>query len=291
MLAVVPLGSERQWICHHCGSPTECRPTLPMQREESNEEAVTDADWAPIREAVPSFAATWRKTTEDSSYDDTLPFVSIHELAEHVVKQVIREHPEEVERLADTLEYEFTIAALHDRERYAGLLEVGLLEGLIQAADSVGMPLTRLVPLLRGPRTRAHWYAAVAYQRPGRVWDDKLGAVPTFELPSPVGTVKVHRGRRLDDRRFVLDVRLVSGDPSKARFIRRECGKDFWLESPIIGISRRSSDLPDELEIEVESPLRDGIDEWTYLLLDFDEPFWQLADGSSWPEQEPNDDP
>jgi len=261
-----------------------------MERQDSDDEELTDADWAAIREAVPSFAAAWRRIAEDSSYDDTLPFVSIHELVKHVVERVIREHPEEVERLADTLEYEFTTPALHDRERYAGLLEVGLLEGLIQAADSVGMPLTRLLPLLRGPRTREHWDAAVAYQRPGRMWDDRLGAVPTFDLPSPVGTVEVHRGRRLDDRRLLLDVRFVGGDLSKARFIRRECGKDFWLESPILRISRRSSDLPDELEIEVESPLRDGIDEWTDPLLDSDEPFWQLADGSSWPAREPNDE-
>src|SRR4051812_8157858 len=114
---------------------------MTMEREESDEETLSDADWAAIRAAVPSFAETWLAITQDSSYDGTLPYVSIHELAEHIVAKVIREHPEEVERLADTLEYEFTIAALHDRDDYAGLLRVGLLEGLIEAADSVGMPL------------------------------------------------------------------------------------------------------------------------------------------------------
>ena len=258
-----------------------------MDREESDEETLSDADWVAIRDAVASFAATWRKITQDSSYDGTLPFVSIDRLAKHIVEKVIREHSDEVERLADTLEYEFTVAALHDRDDYAGLLRVGLLEGLIDAADSVGVPLTRLVPLLRGTRTREHWYAAVAYKRPGRVWDDSLGAVPTFELPSPVGTIEIHRARRLDDRRVILDARLVSGDLSRARFIRQKIKRDSWTESRILRVSRRSSDLPDELEIEVESQVHAGVDEWSYLLLRPGKAFWQLADGSSWPESDP----
>lgn len=263
---------------------------MTMEPAEPDEKTLSDADWAAIRAAVPSFADTWRYITTDSDYDGTLPFVAIHELAKHIVESVIRERPEKVERLADSLEYEFTVAALHDLESYAGLLRVGLLEGLIEAADAVGMPLTRLVPLLRGPRTREHWYAAIAYKRPGRVWDDTRGAVPTFGLPSPVGTIEIHRARRLDERRVLLDARLVSGDLSRARFIRQEAGKDFWIESRILNVSRRSSDLPDELEFEVESDGRNGTDEWTSHPSLY-EPFWQLADGSSRPAREaPNED-
>lgn len=261
-----------------------------MEEEEPDDETLSDADWAAIRAAVPSFADKWRELTQDSSYDGTLPFVSIHEVAKHIVESVIRERSDEVERLADALEYEFTVAALHDRESYAGLLRVGLLEGLIEAADSVGMPLTRLVPLLHGPRTREHWHAAIAYKRPGRVWDDTRGAVPTFDLPSPVGTIEIHRARRLDDRRVLLDARLVSGDLSTARFIRQEIGKDSWTESRILRLSRRSSDLPDELEIEVEDRIHDGVDPWSYRLLRPDRSFWQLADGSPGPPREaPNE--
>src|SRR3954471_2329989 len=172
-----------------------------MEHEEFGEETLSDVDWAAIRAAVPSFAETWAAITHDSSYDGTLPFVSIHELAKHIVEEVIRQRPDEVDQLAAVIEYEFTMAALDDRERYAGLLEVGLLEGLIDAADSLGMPLRQLLPLLRGPRTREHWHAAVAYRRPGRIWDDALGPVPTFKLPSPVGTIEIHRGQRLDERR------------------------------------------------------------------------------------------
>src|SRR5690242_19795121 len=61
--------------------------------------------------------------------------------------------------------------------------------------------------------------SAIAYQRPGRIWDDTLGAVPTFQLPSPVGTIEMHRARRLDDRRVLIDARFVSGDLSRARFV------------------------------------------------------------------------
>src|SRR5690349_17747179 len=135
-------------------------PTVSMEQERPDEESLSDEDWAAIRAAVPSFAQTWLVFTQDSGYDQTLPFVSIHELATHIVERVIREHPEELQPLADALEYEFTVAALHDREKYAGLLRVGLLEGLIEASDKIGMPLTRLTPLLRSARTRGHWYAA-----------------------------------------------------------------------------------------------------------------------------------
>lgn len=262
-----------------------------MEQESSEEESLRDEDWAAVRAAVPSFAETWLTITQDESYDGTLPFVTIHEFATHIVEKVIRERPEEVQALAEMLEYEFTIAALHDREQYAGLLRVGLLEGLIEAADKIGMPLTKLVPLLSGPRTRGHWSAAVAYKRPGRVWDDKLGAVPTFALPSAVGTIEIHRGRRLDQGRYLLDARLVSGDVSIARFIRQEAGKNFWVECRILKVSHRSADLPDEFEIEVESHVRDGIDPWDYRLPRLHKRFWQLADGSSQPERRsPNED-
>lgn len=258
-----------------------------MEREESDEESLSDDDWAVIRAAVPSFAAKWLAITQESTYDATLPFVSIHELAEHVVEKVILEHPEDIDSLADTLEYEFTLASLRSRDDYVGLLPVGLLEGLIEVADDVGMPLTRIVPLLRGTRTREQWNAAIAWKRPGRVWDDVRGAVPTFDLPSPVGTIEIHRGRRIDERSVLLDVRLVSGDLSKARFIRQEAGKDFWIESRILRVIRRSNDLPDEYEFEIESQVRDGVDQWEYLLPPMSEPFWQLADGSSMPPRQP----
>ena len=77
---------------------------MTREHEDSEGEILSDADWAAIRDAVPTFSATWRQITQDSYYDGTLPFVSIHELAKHIVEKVIRERPGEVERLADTLE-------------------------------------------------------------------------------------------------------------------------------------------------------------------------------------------
>jgi hypothetical protein len=186
-----------------------------MEREESDEESLSDDDWAVIRTAVPSFAAEWLAITHGYSYDAKLPFISIHELAKHIVERVVREHPEEIESLADTLEYEFTLASLRGRDDYVGLLRVGLLEGLIEVADDVGMPLTRIVPLLRGTRTREQWNAAIAWKRPGRVWDDVRGAVPTFDLPSPVGTIdpprETYRRAKRSARRTTGQRRSVQG--------------------------------------------------------------------------------
>src|SRR5689334_3596343 len=83
---------------------------------------------------------------------------------------------EELHSLADALEYEFTVAALHDREDYAGLLRVGF-QGLIEAADEIGLAPHATRSSAARSRTREHWDAAIADQRPGRRWDDSLGSV------------------------------------------------------------------------------------------------------------------
>lgn len=247
---------------------------------------LTDGDWAPLRDAVPSFADTWKSVVAESGYIDNLPSDGIRDFAQHVVENVVRQRPEEMRELADTLEAEFTKSMLRDDERYAGFLRVGFLEELIWACDERGMPLTRLTPLLRGPRTRQHWEEAIAWQRPGFVWDDEKGEQPTHPVPRPVGTVEVHRGRRLDPERYSVDVRLIGGRLDGAEVLRQANGKHFWLEWRILEARHRSAEIQGEYELILSDAVREDFDWWDFLLAD-DDRYWQLATGFAHPPEEP----
>ena len=250
----------------------------------------TDDDWAVVRDAVPSFAAAWAAFVADGSYDPSLPYCNVHEFTRHVVENVVRQRPEELAALADVLEVELTKAMLRDDEDYAGFLTVGVLEGLIEAADECGMPLTRLVPLLRGARTRRHWEEAIAWKRPGRLWDDRTGDQPTIALPTPIATVEIHRGRWLSENRYAVDVTLIGGRVDGAAVIRRHSGKHFWLEWRIVEMHPRSPETPGEYELVLSHRVIDDDyewDIWKLLLADDDERYWQLATDFAMPRPVP----
>jgi hypothetical protein len=241
---------------------------------------LTDDDWAPLREAVPSYRERWAEMVADSHYEPDLPYVTINDFAEFVALTVLRDHPDQVEDLVDTLEAMYTRAAITDDEEIEALLTIGLLEGLIEASDEHGFSLTRVNPLLRGPRTRLQWDKALGYQKPGFAWSEEQGVVPTGPLPRPVGTVEVHRGRRNEaNGNYRLDVRLVSGELRCGFLIRFPLGRDSWFERQIASVERRSPDVPDEFEIEVVDQLPEGIEfePWEMHLELRDSPFWQIA--------------
>jgi hypothetical protein len=244
---------------------------------------LTDDDWAPLREAVPAFRTRWAQITAEDEYDPTIPSATLDEFAQFIAVTALREHADEVEELGDVVEALYTRAAITDDESLEGLLTVGLLESLIDVADEHGIPLTRLRPLLRGPRTRQHWERAIAYQKPGFIWSDDKGAIPAEPQPRPVGTVEVHRGRRDTGSGHIwLDVRLVSGEIRGGYLLRFPIGKDAWFERVIASVSGRSPDLPDELEVEVVDELAGGVDVWDLYLNEWylheeDKRFWQIA--------------
>jgi hypothetical protein len=243
------------------------------------ERELTDDDWAELRDAVPSFRERWAEIVGRSSYEPDLPYITIHDFAEFIALKALRDHPDEVEELADTLEAMYTRAAITDDESLEGLLTVGLLEGLIEAADEHGLPLTHLKPILRHERTRKHWDEAFAYQKDGYVWSDEKGAVPAGPLPRPVGTVEVHRGGRNElTGRYRIDVRLLGGELRAGYLLRFPISKDSWIERQIASVERRSPDLPDEYEIEVIDEPREDVDLMDMCVEDiWDKPFWQIA--------------
>jgi hypothetical protein len=244
---------------------------------------LTDDDWAPLRDAVPAFRERWAEVMADADYDATIPAATLDEFAQFVAVTGLRDHADEIEALGDAIEVLYASAAVTDDESLEGLLTVGLLESLIDVADEHGIPLTRLIPLLRGPRTRDQWEKAIAYQKPGFVWSDEKGAIPAEPQPRPVGTIEVHRGRRDAATGHIrLDVRLVSGEIAVGFLIRFPIGKDSWFEREIAAVTPRSPDVPDELEIEVVDEPVEGVDLWDLYLNEWylheeDKRFWQIA--------------
>ena len=239
---------------------------------------LNDDDWAAIRAAVPSFAATWKQVVGERSYDPTIPFLTIHAFAEFVIKSVVRQRPEELHALGDALEVEYTRAWINEENEYQDLLTVGLLEGLIEAADETGMPLTWLTPFLRGEHLRQAWDEAVGWKRPDYIWSDEYGPITLEPEPYSIGTVEIQRASRMSDEIVRLDVRLVGGQLRSGDLLRRCIGKGFWSGEPIIMVRQRSHDVADEFEIEIESETVGDYDSWDTQCLDLaDQPFWQIA--------------
>jgi len=247
--------------------------------EPSEERQLTDADWAPLRDAVPEVAARWKAMTGEDGYDKTLPFCNLSEIAAFVVGQLLA-GAADLPGIGSALEVMYTRIMIADDEPLHGLITVGLLEGLIEAADAVGLPLVRFQELLVGPGTRSAWQAAISWKRPGYVWADDVGPVPLAPVPHPIGTVELHRGwSNRDAGKLYMDVRLLGGTVEPGCLVRHPIGKDMYMEWVITELRLRSPDLPDEFELTL-NPVRDE----SYEVFDgimgrmaFDDPYWQIA--------------
>lgn len=245
---------------------------------------LTDDDWAPLREAVPGFAARWGEVVADSCYDPTIPHCSLNELARFVAQEVLMRAPHELAVIGEVLEPMCDRAALLDDDALLGLLRVGFFENLILHADGLGIPLTRVQPVLCGPRTREQWDRAIGWLKPGFVWFDDAGAVPTGPRLRPVGTVELHRGW-VQDEVCRMDVRRVSGELASGAVIRRQISKDFWMDWMIAEVRLRSRDLPDEfhLVLDIDSAVDPELGRESFqrqmdtFVYTEDERFWQIA--------------
>ena len=244
------------------------------------ERQLTDQDWAPLRDAVADYAPVWERIAGDSYYDATLPFCTIHAFAEFVVGHLLLCH-RDVEELGDTIEALYTEAMIRDDESLEGLLTVGFLEGLIDAADDLGLPLTRIQPLLVGRQTQDAWERAIAWQRPDHVWQRGVGAVPVTPLPKPVGTVEVHRGWADREAGVCrMDVRLLSGALERGFVVRQTISKNFYSSWQIADVRLRSPELDDEFEIALVAEREEAYEvfEGYFGPYPFDHPYWQVAE-------------
>jgi hypothetical protein len=247
--------------------------------EPSEGRELTDADWVPLRGALPEFAATWNDFVGEIGYEDTLPFCNIHLLAIFVVRQILSGGVD-LNEIGSTLEVFYTRIMIAGDEALHGLITVGFLKGLIEAADDIGVPLKRFQPLLAGARTRLAWDMAIEWKRPGYVWNDGVGPVPTAPLPQFIGTVELDRGWSDRTAGYLhMDVRLLSGTIEVGCLVRHVLGKDMYMEWRIIDVRPRSVDLPDEFELKLDPVSAEAYDVFDEIVgqFPFDDPFWQIA--------------
>ncbi|HEY9228533.1 MAG TPA: hypothetical protein VIP11_17900 [Gemmatimonadaceae bacterium] len=213
---------------------------------------LSDSDWVALRNAVPAFGARWRDLVAHPTYDETLPFLNLGEMARFVARELLTSRADVLPEIGRALEALYTEAAIRDDESVEGLLTVGFLENLLLEADELRIPLPRIEPMLHGWRTREHWDRAVTYLKPGYHWEDGIGLVATRPRPIPIGTVEIHRGWADRGARVLhLDARLVAGTLRAGCLIRHEVSNDFDTDWLISAASQRSRFLPDEYHLEI----------------------------------------
>jgi hypothetical protein len=71
-----------------------------------------DSDWAPLREAIPAYAETWAGVTADSSYDPTLAYGNLGDMARWVAREMLVQRPDELPAIGVALEYLYGKAAV-----------------------------------------------------------------------------------------------------------------------------------------------------------------------------------
>lgn len=240
---------------------------------------VIDSAWASFRDAVPAFVEPWAKLSADEDYDETLSFANAGELARFVVHEMLVQRADELPSIGAALEAFYTEVMIRDDDTARAIVTIGFLEGIIECADDAGIALAYVRPMLTGERTREEWDRAIAWQKPGFEWDGERGTVvPTQPLPTPVGTVRVHRGWVDEDGRTGrMDVRLLSGAIEAGHVLRTAIDKHHWSSFRIDTLARRSADLPDEYHVTVvldREPLVQLFE--MHFHLD-DEWFWQVV--------------
>ena len=139
-----------------------------------------DAFWAPLRDALPSFAERWRAFSTRPDYDALDGPQSMIEFESHL-EDVVGSDPDLLEPLFVVMERLYTEwdPGMHE------VLTIKVLETLTHEADERGVDLLRLARMLPGPKTRYAWRQALMWTRRECTWNDERGLVPDSLPPVP----------------------------------------------------------------------------------------------------------
>jgi hypothetical protein len=146
----------------------------------------TDASWAPLREALPSFAERWREFSARPDYDPLDAGVNAIEFEMHLDEVLVA--------ALDSLGPLFVVMERLYSEgnpSLCDLMTIKVLENLASEADDHGIDLRRIARMLPGPKTRAAWRDALTWTHRECTWDDEHGLVPDFPPPVPVGRIRI----------------------------------------------------------------------------------------------------
>jgi hypothetical protein len=119
---------------------------------------LTDDDWAPLREAVPSFAERWRAFVALPWYESD-PSYTVSELARHLVEEAAAGRAGELPGFFTALDE--LLAGASD-ELY-DLATIGLLEDVVHEADRQGVKLTPFERAAKGSHAKKAWTAVVNF--------------------------------------------------------------------------------------------------------------------------------
>ena len=222
-------------------------------------------------EAVPSLVDF--RASEDDAYTG---FQS--DLASHVVESLAWERPDELRAMFDIMEQLYAQAEMTSDRDLENALTIGLFETLLYLAEDEGLDFRKIASAITGERTKEGWEAALAYVKPEFVWDDVKGLVAREPLPTPVGTVRVHRG--YSDRSsgaFVIELQLISGEIRAGYLLRSRIGAGHYYTGNIAEVRQRSADLPDELEVRIALSAEHQFEAWENWMDLPREEFWQIA--------------
>ena len=175
-----------------------------------------DAFWAPLREALPSFAERWREFSARPDYDPLDGLQSMIEFESHL-GDVLGSDLDSLGPLFVVME---RLYAEWDPEMHE-VLTIKVLETLTGEADERGIDLRRVARLLPGPKTRAAWRNALMWTHRECTWDDERGLVPDFPPPLAVGRVRVTNvpWGSLDMAAFPVEGELLDGAVRPGNFV------------------------------------------------------------------------
>ena len=199
----------------------------------------TDALWAPLREAVPSFAEHWRAYTAQPGYDPLHVDMNVIEFSSHV-EDLVRANPDALGPLFAVMERLY-VADPELRD----LLTINVLEAVTGAADEQGVDFRRLARLLPGPETRAAWREALTWTHPECHWDDMHGLVPDRPPPVPVGRIRVTAfpPTMADLPAFSVEGELLDGSIRPGHFVWKRLSSCHHVGREIVAVERLTSPL------------------------------------------------
>lgn len=143
--------------------------TLALALDTHPRMASTDASWAPMREAMPSFRKRWQTYTASRYYEPSAVGTSMSEFVRHLCARLTAGNWSEYAGVAKAIETLYAQLPAADSDF---VLTIGFFEDLLTDAEAAGLDLEQLHRLL-GPRAREGWRTAFRYTRRGVEWKDR----------------------------------------------------------------------------------------------------------------------
>ena len=200
----------------------------------------SDDSWAPLREAVPSFAAQWASTIAQTSYDPAMGYANAIDFVVHMLALMQSgKHPDEQERFFAALERSLAAGSENVRE----FLTIAFLEHLASEAEERPIDLRAIQRRFAGPATQQAWLAALAWTHPELTWSDEHGLQRLRPLSPVVGRFSGVRGKPVENG-YLLEGVLERGEVEPGQILRFPLNSGTHMRFPIGAVAKPSDATP-----------------------------------------------